>query len=92
MDPLQDAKHLKTDYGVDVAGTLDIRHLVEGKDLVGGLAAVVKSELGVTLPKDFHVRVSNWEANTLTSSQKTYAANDALGALHAFKNLIYKKV
>ncbi|XP_034235121.1 exonuclease 3'-5' domain-containing protein 2 isoform X2 [Thrips palmi] len=90
VDPLQDAKHLNTDYGIQVAGTFDIRHLVEGK--VGGLAAVVKSELGVRLPKDFHIRVSNWEAKDLTPLQETYAANDALSAVLAFKNLVDKKV
>lgn len=91
VDPLQDAKHLCKDYGLDVAGTLDIRHLVES-NVVGGLAAIVKSELGVKLPKDFHIRVSNWEEKELTPSQKTYAANDALAALLAFKNLVDKKV
>lgn len=93
--PSQDAKYLFKDYNLKVSGTVDIRHLADpapGKDTVGGLASIVYSELGVQLPKNFEVRVSNWEAKELTLKQQEYAANDALGSLHAFNSLINKRV
>lgn len=92
VDPGLDAKHLMKDFGIKVAGTYDIRHLVDGKEVVGGLAAVVNSELGVELPKDLSVRVSNWEAEQLTPEQQVYAAYDALAAVMTYFSLIGKKV
>ncbi|KAE8745416.1 hypothetical protein FOCC_FOCC007797 [Frankliniella occidentalis] len=91
VDPFHDAKYLLNDYGINVTGTYDIRHLVE-KEVVGGLASIVFTELDVKLPKNFEVRVSNWEAKELTKEQQEYAANDALASLLAFNKLIDKKV
>lgn len=94
IDPSNDAKYLLEDYGIQVTGTVDIRHLVDlqGRTNVGGLAAVVSSELGVELPKNLAVRVSNWEAGELSSDQSTYAAKDALSSLLVFNKLIIEKV
>lgn len=93
-----DARLLSKDYGIKVSGTCDIRHLVDPDDLSqgkkggAGLAAVVLAELGVQLPKDFAVRVSNWELRDLSEEQQEYAALDALASVLAFQKLIEKTV
>ncbi|KAK3930760.1 Exonuclease 3'-5' domain-containing protein 2 [Frankliniella fusca] len=91
VDPFHDAKYLSNDYGINVTGTYDIRHLVD-KEVAGSLASIVYTELDVKLPKNVAVRVSNWEAEELSEEQQVYAANDALASLLAFNKLIDKKV
>ena len=76
-----DKSRLLADYEMDVAGCVDIRHLVvdhwthQGKLGLEGLASHI---LGVKMDKDWRIRASDWAADTLTQRQVEYAANDAL--------------
>ncbi|XP_069190762.1 exonuclease 3'-5' domain-containing protein 2-like [Procambarus clarkii] len=47
-----------------------------------GLNALAQKYLGRTLDKDWRVRASDWEAETLTRRQERYAAEDALVGVH----------
>ena len=50
-----------------------------------GLPHLAEAVLGKTLFKTFKVSASNWEADSLSYAQKTYAANDAMIAADIFK-------
>jgi len=82
---LDDSKKLITDFGIDVVSCVDLRHLVvryrthEGKL---GLEALAFMILGVKLDKDWKLRAGDWEAETLSTRQVEYAANDALVAVN----------
>ena len=52
------------------------------------LRSLSVNALDLRLNKSYHVRCSNWEANTLTSSQILYAAKDAIVSLEIFYALI----
>ncbi|XP_067012367.2 exonuclease 3'-5' domain-containing protein 2 [Anabrus simplex] len=88
--PSDDAKYLFQDYGIMVRGCLDLRHLVvqNGGKPKGGLAGLTENILGVKLDKSWHIRCSNWEAETLEERQIDYAARDALVGMEIFKVLI----
>ena len=80
-----DKSRLLADYEIDVAGCVDIRHLVvnhwthQGKLGLEGLASHI---LGVKMDKDWRIRASDWAAETLTQRQEEYAANDSLVGLN----------
>ncbi|KAK8394426.1 hypothetical protein O3P69_006544 [Scylla paramamosain] len=90
----QDRRFLETDYGLLVQGCVDLRHVVlccPKSNVAGnttgnstpslGLAALALRFLGRTLDKDWRVRASDWEAETLTRRQQSYAAEDALAGV-----------
>lgn len=86
----QDRMFLETDYSLLVQGCVDLRHVVlccpeSGAAGNGtpslGLAALALRFLGRTLDKDWRVRASDWEAETLTRRQQSYAAEDALAGV-----------
>jgi ribonuclease D len=60
----------------------DLRQIIPATNYQnGGLANLTRQILGRKLNKDYRVRCSNWEAETLSNEQKTYAADDAVCAL-----------
>ncbi|RXG53223.1 Werner syndrome ATP-dependent helicase-like protein [Armadillidium vulgare] len=74
-----DASHFAEDY--NVKGWLDLRHLAVKDDLKNcklGLKSLAKHYLGKTLLNNWRLRASDWETNTLTQDQVTYAAEDAI--------------
>uniref|UniRef100_A0A336JZY7 Exonuclease 3'-5' domain-containing protein 2 n=1 Tax=Culicoides sonorensis TaxID=179676 RepID=A0A336JZY7_CULSO len=84
--PIDDARYLSSDYAVGVASTLDLRYMaVEAKVKPEGLGNMSKAQLGIELDKDWRIRCSDWEADTLTSRQIDYAAKDAYVAIELFK-------
>ena len=93
-----DSRKLVADYGLDVGGCVDLRHLVlayrgpnAGHPGKLGLEALAESFLGVSLDKDWRVRAGDWEAETLSERQLNYAANDALVAVNVLWRLIGKE-
>jgi len=90
-----DSKKLVADYGLDVCGCVDLRHLVlahrgpdEGHPGKLGLEALAELYLGVSLDKDWKVRAGDWEVDTLSERQIAYAANDALVAVNVLWRLV----
>ncbi len=72
-----------TDFGVDVGGGVDLRHLlrhIHSKERIKktGLAGLAKTFLGINMDKDWRIRASDWESQFLSPRQIDYAANDAL--------------
>ncbi|KAB7501299.1 Exonuclease 3'-5' domain-containing protein 2 [Armadillidium nasatum] len=66
---------------LNVKGWLDLRHLAVQDDLKNcklGLKSLAKHYLGKTLLNNWRLRASDWESNTLTQDQVTYAAEDAI--------------
>lgn len=85
-----DAKYLHKDYGVEVRGCLDLRHLV-GKSS-GGLARLCESYLNFTLNKSTKVRCSDWEKTELSQLQCEYAALDAIVAIEIFLQIFHSQI
>ncbi|XP_071518285.1 exonuclease 3'-5' domain-containing protein 2-like isoform X1 [Panulirus ornatus] len=104
IGPIDDSSYLAVDYDIKVQGCVDLRYLVlqchrsesSGPDTLGGgksaggmgLNALSQKYLGRTLDKDWRVRASNWEADTLTKRQERYAAEDALAGIHILVMLV----
>ncbi|KAJ6577302.1 ribonuclease H-like domain-containing protein [Mycena capillaripes] len=98
---LTDAKKLFKDYGVMMAGLVELGSLARladpastevfgrGKRIVA-LAKLVERYLHKKLRKDGDVRVSNWEDPALERNevQIEYAANDAYCALQVYEHLL----
>ena len=83
----EDKEKLLRDFGMDVNSCVDIRHLVVRTGSVDhqgrlGLKSLTELLLGVSLDKDWRIRASDWELDTLTERQLHYAANDALAGLN----------
>ncbi|XP_071518284.1 exonuclease 3'-5' domain-containing protein 2-like [Panulirus ornatus] len=53
-----------------------------------GLNALAQKYLGRSLDKDWRVRASDWEADTLTRRQERYAAEDAVVGIHILITLL----
>ena len=75
---------------IEVRGCMDLRGFAlrcrDFEDLTKfGLKHLTERVLGRTLDKSPHVRLSNWEAETLDAQQTEYAANDALVATDIFR-------
>ena len=86
--PLDDSKHLLSDYNVYVKSTLDLRHLCQHLERPAeGLAKLSKAFIGVELNKNWRIRCSSWDAATLSEAQIDYAAKDCLVAIEIFKKL-----
>jgi len=88
---LDDSQKLLADYGLDLVGCVDLRHLVldfrcrnSGHPGKLGLESLASEILGVSLDKDWRLRAGDWEADILSERQIKYAANDALVAVNIF--------
>ncbi|XP_068210115.1 exonuclease 3'-5' domain-containing protein 2 isoform X1 [Palaemon carinicauda] len=105
VGPLEDSNYLYGDYNFEVRGCVDLRHLwlrCQDLDRADSDEAIVKSKggmglnalaekyLGRTLDKDWRVRASDWEADTLTTRQENYAAEDALVGIHILMMMVEK--
>lgn len=91
VQPCSDAAYLAKDYGVCVASTLDLRYLaVECGYRPGGLAQLSMEHLKVQLDKNWRVRCSDWEAETLMNMQIEYAAKDAHVGVELFRKFADK--
>lgn len=82
--PYTDKGHLKKDYNVHVASTLDLRFLArKAKCQHGGLKAM--TERYTKLSIDETLTCSSWEASKLSEEQIEYAADDVRAAIELFK-------
>lgn len=86
VGPVEDAKLLKHDYNLKVAGALDLRYMAEKAGYPGpyGMARLAQKVLNVTLDKHWRVRASDWESSELSERQISYAANDVHVAVELF--------
>ncbi|XP_005399097.1 PREDICTED: exonuclease 3'-5' domain-containing protein 2 isoform X2 [Chinchilla lanigera] len=88
----EDASKLLQDYGLLVRGCLDLRYLaVRQRNLLyNGLSLKSLSEtvLNFPLDKSLLLRCSNWDAESLTEDQVTYAARDAQISVALFLHLL----
>eukprot|EP00731_Ephydatia_muelleri_P014784 Em0008g504a len=87
-----DAEKLKEAFGISVMGCVDLKLFAPkcGHSFKRmGLRKVVQHVLYKDLDKTN--QCSNWEAERLSASQVTYAACDAIVALHIIKALIKEK-
>jgi len=88
-----DANFLMNDYNIQISGYIDLRYLAKEYCLKErSLAALAYKLLGCELDKDWKVRASDWEAETLNDRQSDYAALDAYVAVKILKQLRNKKV
>lgn len=82
----EDTRSLKTVFTTEVRGFVDLQELVKDFGIenfgIKKLAAIV---LGIRISKS--QQLSNWEAETLTEAQLSYAATDAWVALEIFLKL-----
>lgn len=88
-----DASKLLHDYGVAVRGCVDLRHVLgyfpELRHYpVGGLKAQARAILCVHVDDSKALTCSNWEADSLSSGQQTYAATDAFLSVRIFGQII----
>lgn len=82
--PYTDARKLYEDYGVRVAGTLDLRYMAHmAGHRAGGLAKMCEDCLDYSLDKND--QLSDWEETYLTKNQIKYAADDAQASVELFK-------
>jgi hypothetical protein len=93
-----DACKLASDYGVSLAGIVDLGTLEDEKaqGRNGGvsfrgthwsLATLARRVLHGHLPKPGNVRCSNWETHPLTMEQQMYAATDAWVSLRIYEEI-----
>lgn len=88
-----DVQLLMNDYNIQVSGYIDLRYLAKECCLEErSLAALAYKLLGCTLDKDWRVRASDWEAETLSNRQIEYAALDAYVAIKILEQLRNTKV
>lgn len=81
------------DYNIKVSGYIDLRYLARECSLQErSLSALAYKLLGCQLDKDWHVRASNWDAESLSNRQIEYAALDAYVAIKILEQLRNKKV
>ncbi|KAL6845123.1 hypothetical protein ACP4OV_024618 [Aristida adscensionis] len=87
-----DADKLADGYGLEVECAEDLRDLAAetlGKPALrgAGLQALVREVMCVQMPKPYHVRVSAWDARTLSCEQITYACADAFASFEVGRRL-----
>jgi exonuclease 3'-5' domain-containing protein 2 len=90
VTPNADAKLLMEDYSINMNGTFDLRFLAvltHHRDDATGLGRLSKSILGIELDKDWRLRCSDWEIETLSQKQIEYSAYDAYVAVEIFRKL-----
>jgi hypothetical protein len=87
-----DVAKLRAGYGLWVASAVDLRALAA--DTLGrpdlrraGLPALVWLVMGVQMEKPHHVRVSAWDAPTLSDDQLKYACADAFASFEVGRRL-----
>lgn len=79
---------MQQDYGINVYGTFDLRFLaILSKHKAEGLAKLSEAALGIELNKDWRIRCSDWENETMSQQQIDYAAKDAFVAVEIFRKL-----
>ena len=84
-----DAQRLRDSFGLECRGCLDLRALLQDRSLAlhsaaaaaGGPAPApglkgLAAHVGIPVDKEHEVRVSDWQAHTLTAAQVKYAAED----------------
>lgn len=79
---------MRDDYQVHVASTIDLRFVAETAGCRSGkLSKMSEDYLGISLDKSSSdsVQCSDWEAETLSSEQIEYAAEDVRVAVELFK-------
>lgn len=88
-----DAHLLMHDYNIKVSGFIDLRYIARECSLQErSLSSLAYKLLGYQLDKDWHIRASNWDAESLSDRQIEYAALDAFVAVKIFEQLRNKKV
>lgn len=89
--PFEDGRKLTNDYGCRVFGTVDLRTLADGLAIPSrkSLAALCMQYLGIELEKIIEVRCGDWDADTLTDEQLSYAAYDAVASVLIYQEVIY---
>eukprot|EP00698_Gefionella_okellyi_P015376 TRINITY_DN4335_c0_g2_i3.p1 TRINITY_DN4335_c0_g2~~TRINITY_DN4335_c0_g2_i3.p1 ORF type:complete len:473 (-),score=78.26 TRINITY_DN4335_c0_g2_i3:819-2237(-) len=90
-----DALRIERMYGVLVSGCVDLRTLGIACGAVtggGGLKDLASAILNLEIAKHSRVRCSNWEANTLSKEQITYAALDAIISQRVFAALVGSRI
>jgi len=76
-----DATRLQQDYGLHVAGLIELRDLeIEYGCPRKSLAGAYEHVFRIPMPKDKRVTLSNWERYHLTEQQIAYAALDAIAS------------
>lgn len=92
VKPFLYAEYLAKDYQAgrrsSVQGTLELGRLANMAKCDGfrrGLAFMSERYLGISLNNNPSIHSSNWEANTLSDEQITYAALNALVSIKLFK-------
>lgn len=75
-------------------GTLDLRKFAEYLDPPSpkSLSALTFHYLGIQLNKITEVRCGDWDADTLTDEQISYAACDALTSVLVYEKVIKKQI
>ncbi|CRK91130.1 CLUMA_CG004817, isoform A [Clunio marinus] len=92
ITPEHDANYLFQDYAIMMKGTFDLRFLaLLADEKAEGLGKLSKAILGIELDKNWRVRCSDWEIETLSKQQIDYAAKDAFVAIEIFHEL-YKTI
>lgn len=89
VTPLSDAKYLLQDYKLSTTSTLDLRYLglLAKPSNTGSLAKLSRAILNIALDKDWRLVCSDWEVDSLTYRQESYAAHDAYVAMEIFRKL-----
>ncbi|XP_050436288.1 exonuclease 3'-5' domain-containing protein 2-like [Adelges cooleyi] len=86
----KDAQFIMNDYNIQLCGCVELGLIAKKHGVYeNSLGALAQKTLGVVLDKDWRVRASYWEAETLSERQIEYAAMDAFVALRIFEQLIY---
>lgn len=81
------------DYNIQISGYIDLRYLAKECCLQErSLGALAYKLLGCKLDKDWRIRASNWEAESLSDRQIEYAALDAYIGFKILEELRNKKV
>ncbi|GFO20170.1 exonuclease 3'-5' domain-containing protein 2 [Plakobranchus ocellatus] len=94
---LDDSKKLFQDYGLQVNGCVDLRHMLKRVRGVfhcvsKGLRGLASGVLGVDISKNEKIRCGNWEAENYSQAQIEYAATDAAVAVDIFVQIVYAKL
>ena len=83
-----DATKLFKDYGCQVNGVHDVAAFYRTKFTKYNMKFLVSKVLGCNMSKSPGDRISDWEADELSETQKSYAANDAYASLLLYQRSI----
>ncbi|OXU24832.1 hypothetical protein TSAR_000057 [Trichomalopsis sarcophagae] len=89
-----DGRKIAKDYNCQVVGTVDLRMLAHRHSLPSpkSLAALCVQYLDTEMDKILELRCSNWNADSLTNEQISYAAHDAYAAVLIYHQILQKIV